>query len=159
MPTPIVETIISDVISALEGVTEQAGYNNTILWAGRLNRLDPERGPVELKPYAFVYYLGESGNEPGNSSIQIFPSIAVRAVVDANINDSLSPDEKTTLIGFDCLRAIIAALYSTERDYFLTGYNMDSLQALSDKETEDGVLITLNWRAVAEAPDIWVPTA
>ncbi len=153
MASPVSETIITDVITALDAITIPDGYNTTIKWTGRFNSRDPDKGPRDLRPYAEVRYGGISGGHPGNSRTRVDLRVLVKGVTDYNQSDKDGPDVQTNLLGFDIWRAITEMSLDTKA-YFLTGVRIDTLQDMDAEEPEDGVVVAADFNYSVQSDSV-----
>ncbi len=153
MATPVSETIIADIITALEGVTIPAGYNNTLAWVGRFNNRDPDKGPQALRPYAEVKYGGSTDGPPKQYAISETARVLVKAAIKYDPHDDDGPDVQANRLGFD-IRAAILGMGLAAKGYFLDGMQSDPFSELDEENPEDGVLVAVDFHWAANATEL-----
>ena len=141
MATPVSETIITDILTALEGVTVQNGYNNTLAWVGRYDRRE-NKGPGDKRPYAQVRYLGDSFSSPSESERHVTTRLEIKAVLDRDIHTEDATSNQENILGFDVSRAL--ADIDIDETYDIGDIDPTPFTEIDEDETQDGVIVLLS---------------
>jgi hypothetical protein len=149
--SPVSETIIDAVIAAIDAVTVQAGYNNTLGYVGRFSRFYRDDGD---RPSVTVRWVGDTLSDYSGKTERLASTrLEIIALLKRNPNSPETTDQQSNILGFDVMTAL------TNIDYSSVVYDLGDLSSTplidyEDDEPADGVRVDATFTYWVDETDI-----
>lgn len=145
------ETVVADVITALEGISVTSGYNNTIASVARYDRDD---GPEGQRPSARVSLgsMALTPNEPTLEAYLITQPITIDLRLEPGVHD-VAHDVALSYLMADVLKALSAIDYET-KIYQLTSIAVDPYLTAESGDLVDFARITATFSWSSDIDDL-----
>ena len=152
MAAPVCETIITDMTTAIDAVTVQAGDNVTIQYVGRYD--DIQDSPDSKRPAVILRWLGDSYSSVDGDSERTL-STQIEALVFANLDTTSSnaSDKQISLTAYDVAASVTGIDYPN-KDYDLGSFLITPLASEDPDEPAIGARIVFTFTCFVDYQDI-----